>query len=86
MGSIINTRCLNERYDITSHTPEIFVVCDTEGNPVTFTPKGYGTWRKQKMMYWSKGHAQKQAIDLNKVFNSEIFKVVKYIPSKEELE
>ena len=83
MGKVISTFRLTEKYDIKAHTPELFVVCDKENNPVTFSPKGYGTWRKHKMMYWSRGHAQKQADDLNSIFKAENFKVVKFIPSKE---
>lgn len=80
MGNLIKTRNLNNKYNINSYPAHLFVVCDIENNPVTFSPKGYGTWKKPKMMYFTKGHAENQAQDLNRIFGEKLFKVVKFIP------
>lgn len=80
MGNLIRSYELNKKYNINSYSPELFVVCDKDNNPVTFSSKGYGTWRKPKMMYFKKGHAVEQANDLNRVFGEELFKVVRFIP------
>lgn len=84
MANLIRAYELNKSYNINSYPQQLFVVCDKENNPVTFSPKGYGTWKKPKMMYFTEGHAKAQAHDLNRRFGEEIFKVVRFVPSEEE--
>lgn len=80
MGNLIKSYELSKSYNINSYPPQLFVVCDKDNNPVTFSPKGYGTWKKPKMMYFTEKHAKNQAYDLNRRFGEELFKVVRFIP------
>lgn len=48
MGNLIRSYNLSKSYNINSYPPQLFVVCDKDNNPVTFSPKGYGTWKNLK--------------------------------------
>ena len=48
MGNLIRSYNLSKSYNINSYPPQLFVVCDKDNNPVTFSPKSYGTWKNLK--------------------------------------